>query len=80
MNRYFWLLMRFIGDEHTPAERRAVYDRARRALLAQLGATEGTEFRASYERLAFEEAVRTIEAGVARWGQHGSNAPASQGS
>ena len=77
MNRYFWLLMRFIGDEQTHEERQAVYGRARTALLQQLSEAETSAARPSdlaFERLSFEEAVRTIEAGVARWGPHSSGA------
>lgn len=70
MNRYFWLLMRFIGDEHTLAERRDIYDRARSAFLEQLFSADPPfpEERVAYERLAFEEAVRTVESSIARWG------------
>ena len=69
MNRYFWLLMRFITDEQTPPERHAVYDRARAAFLEQLLAADPPfpDSHRAYERLAFEEAVRTVEASVARW-------------
>jgi hypothetical protein len=70
VNRYFLLLMRFITDDHTPDERQAIYDRARRALLQQLLEADpgGADSQSAYERLTFEEAVRTVEAGVARWG------------
>ena len=70
MNRYFWLLMRFIGDEHTREERAEIYERARNAFLEQLFSADPPfpEARVSYERLAFEEAVRTVESSVARWG------------
>ena len=70
MNRYFWLLIRFIGDESTPAERHVTYDRARKALEAQLFGAEPAlpATHVGYERLAFEEAVRTIESCIARWG------------
>jgi hypothetical protein len=72
MNRYFWLLMRFISDEHTPEQRRDVYDRARTAFLEQLFNADPPlpDAHVSYERLAFEEAVRTVEASLARWGRH----------
>lgn len=71
MNRYFWLLIRFIGDEQTAEERRVIYDRAREAFFAQLFSADPPlpDANVTYERLAFEEAVRTIEAGVARWGR-----------
>lgn len=74
MNRYFWLLMRFIGDEQNPQERRDIYDRARAAFLEQLFNADppAPEANVAYERLAFEEAVRTVEASIARWGQHGT--------
>ena len=71
MNRYFWLLMRFISDEHSAEERRGIYDRARAAFLQQLFGAEPPfpEAHLDYERLAFEEAVRTVEASIARWGR-----------
>lgn len=68
MNRYFWLLSRFIGDDQTREDRQVVYDRARAALLDQLESGPPGPH-AAFERLAFEEAVRTVEAGVARWGR-----------
>jgi hypothetical protein len=70
MNRYFWLLMRFIGDEHTRDERTEIYERARNAFLQQLFSAEPPfpDAKVAYERLAFEEAVRTVESSVARWG------------
>ena len=68
MNRYFWLLSRFISDDQSREDRQAVYDRARTALLDQLEA-EPNGALADFERLSFEEAVRTVEAGVARWGR-----------
>jgi hypothetical protein len=69
MNRYFWLLIRFVNDEHDLEERRAIYDRARAAFFAQLYGAEPalSEDHIAFERLAFEEAVRTVEANVARW-------------
>lgn len=71
MNRYFWLLMRFVADEHTLDERREIYERARQAFLEQLFSASPPLPKADidYERLAFEEAVRTVEASVARWGR-----------
>ena len=70
MNRYFWLLMRFIGDEHTREERTEIYERARNAFLEQLFSADPPfpDSKIAYERLAFEEAVRTVESSVARWG------------
>lgn len=68
MNRYFWLLSRFISDDQSREDRQAVYDRARTALLDQLDA-EPDGAQAAFERLCFEEAVRTVEAGIARWGR-----------
>lgn len=77
MNRYFWLLTRFIGDEQNPQERRDIYDRARTAFLEQLFNADppAPDANIAYERLAFEEAVRTVEASIARWGQHASSVP-----
>lgn len=71
MNRYFWLLMRFISDEHDSEQRRGIYDRARAAFLEQLFSADPPfpDAHLDYERLAFEEAVRTVEASVARWGR-----------
>lgn len=69
MNRYFWLLIRFVNDEHDVEERRAIYDRARTAFFAQLyGADPAlSDDHIAFERLAYEEAVRTVEASVVRW-------------
>jgi hypothetical protein len=71
MNRYFWLLIRFVNDDHDAEARRAIYDRAREAFLTQLFGADPplSEDAVSYERLAFEEAVRTVEASVVRWGR-----------
>ena len=76
MNRYFWLLMRFIGDEQTSEERREIYDRARTAFLEQLLSADPPfpDSNIAYERLAFEEAVRSIESSIARWGRPKSSA------
>jgi hypothetical protein len=72
LNRYFWLLARFVSDVQSFEERQAVYERARSALLHQLLEADptGTGDHAAFERLSFEEAVRTVEAALARWGQH----------
>lgn len=77
MNRYFWLLMRFIADEQSPVERQEVYGRARNALLEQLYSAQPTfpDSYVAYERLAFEEAVRTVESSVARWAKRPSIIP-----
>lgn len=79
MNRYFWLLIRFVSDEHTTEERRQIYDRAREAFFVQLFSADPplAEANATYERLAFEEAVRTVEAAVARWGRASKPADAA---
>lgn len=70
LNRYFWLLTRFISDGQTREERQVIYDRARSALLDQLAEAHTSGPQAAFERLTFEEAVRTVEAGIARWGRH----------
>lgn len=71
MNRYFWLLMRFITDDQSAAERRELYDRARTAFLEQLANARPPlpNGVAAFERLSFEEAIRIVEANVARWGR-----------
>jgi hypothetical protein len=71
MNRYFWLLIRFVNDEHDAGERRAIYDRARDAFYLQLYNADPplSEDSVSYERFAFEEAVRTVESSITRWGR-----------
>ena len=76
MNRYFWLLMRFVSDDLDAAARQDVYARARVAFMDQLIAADPPfpEDTITYERLAFEEAVRSVEASIARWG-HGDGAP-----
>src|SRR5580704_5083447 len=55
-------------EKSTGEARRALYDRARTALLAQLRGVEPalTEQEITRERLALEEAVRKVEAEAAR--------------
>src|ERR1700722_7597822 len=55
-------------DKSTGEARRALYDRARQALLAQLrgGTPALSEADITRERLALEEAVRKVEAEAAR--------------
>lgn len=70
MTDYHPLLARAIAglDRNTGEARRALYDRARNALLAQLRSADPplTEPEITRERLALEEAVRKIEAEAAR--------------
>jgi hypothetical protein len=70
MTDYHPLLARAIAglDRNTGDARRALYDRARTALLAQLRSADPplTEPEITRERLALEEAVRKIEAEAAR--------------
>lgn len=70
MTDYHPLLARAIAglDRNTGEARRALYDRARTALLAQLRSADPplTEPEITRERLALEEAVRKIEAEAAR--------------
>ena len=70
MNRYFWLLLRFVGDDSTLPDRRGIYDRARQALELQLYSADPplSDAQLSFERLSFEEAIRSIESCIARWG------------
>lgn len=79
MNRYFWLLIRFVGEDSTTEARRTTYERAREALFAQLLSAEPplSDANVRYERLAFEEAVRTVEASISRWGRSPPPAPAA---
>jgi hypothetical protein len=71
VNRYFWLLIRFVNDDHGPEERLVIYERAREAFFAQLynAVPPLSDESVTFERLAFEEAVRTVEASITRWGR-----------
>src|SRR5215211_6161096 len=70
MTDYYPLLMKAIAglDKSTGEARRALYDRARSALLAQLRGVNPplSEPEITRERLALEEAVRKVEAEAAR--------------
>src|SRR5256886_9376034 len=70
MADYYPLISRAVGalEKNTGENRRAIYDRARAALLAQLrGVTPPLdESDITRERLALEESVRKVEAESAR--------------
>ena len=70
MADYYPLIARAIAglDKNTGEARRALYERARTALVAQLRATEPPlqESEITKERLALEEAIRKVEAEAAR--------------
>ena len=83
MAEYYTVLRRAIGgiDPNVPETRRAVYDKARNALIGQLKAVDPplTTAEISRQRLELEEAIRRVEreaaAGVA--GAAGSPSPAA---
>src|SRR5882757_6515263 len=66
MADYFPLIARAVGglDTNTGENRRALYERARGALVAQLRSVEPAleESDITRERLALEEAIRKVEA------------------
>ena len=66
MADYFPLIARAVGglDKNTGENRRALYERARTALVAQLRSVEPPleEADITRERLALEEAIRKVEA------------------
>src|SRR5215475_13718184 len=70
MADYYPLIAKAVSglDKSTSEARRALYDRARMALLAQLREVEPslTEPEITRERLALEEAIRKIEAEAKR--------------
>ena len=70
MTDYYPLLARAVAglDKSTGEARRALYERARNALVAQLRGTDPplSESEITRERLALEEAVRRVEAEPAR--------------
>src|SRR6266487_2696305 len=70
MADYYPLISRAVGalEKNTGENRRAIYDRARAALLAQLrGVTPPLdESDITRERLALEESIRKVEAESAR--------------
>src|ERR1700756_1828539 len=70
MADYYPLIAKAVSglDKSTGEARRALYDRARTALLAQLRGVEPalSEPDITRERLALEEAIRKVEAEAAR--------------
>ena len=70
MNDYYPLIARGVEglDTSTGESRRALYERARNALVAQLRSNEPALLEADItkERLALEEAIRKVEADAAR--------------
>src|SRR5499433_2994763 len=70
MADYYPLIAKAVSglDKSTGEARRALYDRARTALLAQLRGVEPalSEPDITRERLALEEAIRRVEAEAAR--------------
>ena len=67
---YHQLIARAVDglDKNTGEARRALYERARNALVAQLGSNQPVLVLADItkERLALEEAIRKVEAEAAR--------------
>jgi len=70
MADYYPLIARAVAglDKNTGENRRALYERARSALVAQLRGTEPPleETEITRERLALEESIRKVEAEAAR--------------
>ena len=70
MADYYPLIARAVGglDKNTGENRRALYDRARAALVNQLRGVEPAldETDITRERLALEEAIRKVEAEAAK--------------
>src|SRR5438105_13396307 len=70
MTDYYPLIGRAVAglDKNTGESRRALYERARTALVAQLRGLDPplTETEITRERLALEEAIRKVEAEAAR--------------
>ena len=70
MADYYPLIARAVGglDKNTGENRRALYDRARAALVSQLRGVEPAldETDITHERLALEEAIRKVEAEAAK--------------
>ena len=82
MTDYHPLILRAIEglERNTGEARRALYERARNALLAQLKSLKPplSEAEITRERLALEEAVRKVEAEAARKLRAGNTPPRSQ--
>src|SRR5580700_8398693 len=70
MTDYYPLIARAVAglDKNTGDQRRALYERARTALVAQLRGLDPplTESEITRERLALEESIRKVEAEAAR--------------
>ena len=79
MTDYHPLIARAVEglDKSTGEARRALYERARTALVAQLRAVEPalSESEITKERLALEDAIRKVEAEAARKSRRGGTAP-----
>lgn len=83
MADYYPLIARAIAglDVNAPGEqRRALYERARTALIAQLRGVEPplTESEITRERLALEEAVRKVESEAAQRAREASRSSGSR--
>jgi len=68
MADYYPLIAKVVTGVQSPQDRRAIYERGRNALIAELRAIEPrlSESTISKERLAFEEATRKVETEEAR--------------
>lgn len=68
MTDYHQLIARAVEglDRSTGEARRALYERARNALVAQLRSNQVSEADINKERLALEKAIRKVEAEAAR--------------
>jgi hypothetical protein len=81
MADYFPLIARAVGglDKNTGENRRALYERARTALIAQLRSVEPglDESDITRERLALEEAIRKVEADAVSRPRRGRGGPGS---
>src|SRR5580692_11578371 len=68
MTDYHQLIARAVEglDRSTGEARRALYERARNALVAQLRSNQISEGDINKERLALEKAIRKVEAEAAR--------------
>ena len=78
MTDYYPLIARAVEglDRSTGEARRALYERARNALVAQLRSNQPAllEAQITKERLALEEAIRKVEAEAARKSRNESQA------
>ena len=83
MADYYPLVAKAVAglEKNTGEGRRALYERARSALVAQLRGMNDpplTEAEITRERLALEEAIRKVEAEAARRGRDGAEARAAE--